>query len=419
MTISPPSKVNTGLPLEPKVLASGIDSFNMALDIIWPDDIFFKILDMYKSEAQKFGSSYPFFISVPELDDRVLFNVLPNGTKGYNWIISGNEYSVRFLNSVVPNSRPNAMVEIRSETIWRRGIREATNLILTALEKHNAEIVAVKPSRIDLCMDLYIPSYEWDVDLFKNMVSRSRSVNHYFKNNQLTGVHIGKGKLSCRMYDKDLEIRTISKKLWMYEVWGLPEVPANKKVIRIEFQLLREAIKELGIETLYETLRVFDNIWGYCTQQWLKFESNPGKHHTQRKTLPWWETVQSSFQGVIESTPAIRAKAIRTDQKQLASQILGLTTSYAATKPTMGNDPFPTGFTKEDLVKIFQEVLDIANKTDRELGNTVNKKRVRYYHGKQKYLDANQKRLEKELPADELTFVVQQNLEWEAPDDAS
>ncbi len=85
----------------------------------------------------------------------------------------------------------------------------------------------------------------------------------------------------------------------------------------------------------------------------------------------------------------------------------------------MGNDPFPTGFTKEDLVKIFQEVLDIANKTDRELGNAVNKKRVRYYHGKQKYLDANQKRLEKELPADELTFVVQQNLEWEAPDDAS
>jgi len=396
-----------------------VDSFNIALEVVWPDKMFFQMLDLYKSQAQKLGSSYPFFIDVSELNKQILFNVLPNGSKGYNWIISGNEFSVRFQNSLVPNSRPNVMIEIRSETIWRRGIREATRLIVFALEMHQAHIVSTKASRIDLCMDLYIPSHYWGVDLFNKLVSRSRNYNHYFKSNQLTGVHIGKGKLSCRLYDKDLEIRTISKKFWMHDVWGIDEIPDNKKVIRIEFQLLREAIKELGIDTLSESFLSLDNIWGYCTKDWLKFQSNPGKHHTQRKTLPWWSTVQNSFQGVCEPVPAIRAKAVRTTQLQLAHQIIGLTTSLAAIdREEDKNPPLFDEFSFKKLGEVFQKSLRLTEKTEEEILDSINRKRAKSHRGKLKYQVANWNRLMLGLPADTLTLAIEDDLTGELYNDA-
>ena len=163
-------------------------------------------------------------------------------------------------------------------------------------------------------MDMLIPDCEWDGELFRDKVSRARKVAYYTKSNILTGVHIGKDDLSCRLYDKVEEIETQSHKTWMYDVWGISEVPETKRVIRVEFQLRREPLKNLGIDTIEDCLKILDSIWGYCTQKWLKFQTNPGKHHTQRKTLGWWQTVQNNFIGVSDPVPAIRAKAVRTTQ---------------------------------------------------------------------------------------------------------
>ncbi|WP_229591525.1 hypothetical protein [Pseudodesulfovibrio sediminis] len=292
---------------------------------------------MFQDQARKTGMPQPIFIEIPEMDDRLLFNVLPNGSAGYKWIISGNEFSIRFSNQL----RPNAIVEIRSETLWRRGVPNSIDVSLAALKEWSAHIMKIKPNRIDPCMDLFIPSHYWGVELFDHTVTRSRNINHYFKSNMLTGVTIGKGKLSARLYDKELEIQTISKKLWMHKVWRIEKVPENKKVIRVEFQIMREAIKELGIDDLVDGIGFMDALWGYCTKKWLKFRSNPGKHHTQRKTLPWWSMVQNSFQGTCDPVPAIRAKAVRTTQLQLSHQLLGIATSLAATDDDFGRPGRP------------------------------------------------------------------------------
>ena len=407
MTISPPSKVKTGRVLDPEVLCSGVDTFYFTLDIEWPDDLFFQVLDGFKELAQKAGTPHPMFIEIPEREDKLLFTVLPNGTNGYKWIISGNEFAIRIADMRKPKSRPNAIVEIRSETLWRRGIRESVSVILAAIKKCHANILRVKANRIDLCMDLFMPSHYWDVDLLDHMVFRSRNVNQFFKNNVLTGVMIGRGKLSARLYDKELEIRTISQKHWMYEVWGIETIPENKRVIRVEFQLLRESIKELGIDSIRDAVGAMDNIWAYCTQKWLKFQTNPGKHHTQRQTLPWWSKVQNSFQGVSEPNPAIRVKAIRSTQKQLADQIIGLTTSLAAVDDEYGNSLNRGEVNFESLVRVFKSALLITKKSDGDLQNAVERKRAKNYHGKLKYIAANEERLRQELPADNLTLEIE------------
>ncbi len=400
MTISPPAKVSPSTLAGVRVLTSGVDSLNLALDVKWKDDFLFEILEVAKGIALKAFEPVPITIRIPKRDEELLFNLAPHGTKGYKWLFSNNEFAFRMYDSLKPKSRPNVMVEIRSETLWRRGIREALDIITEALKVWGATILRMKTSRIDLCLDMLIPAHLWTENIFDNMVARARNVAKYIKNDDLTGVQIGKGKLTGRLYDKALEIETSSHKTWMYNVWGIKEVEEHERAIRIEFQLLRESVKELGFDTIEETIGNLDAIWAYCSQDWLKFQTNPGKHHTQRKTLLWWEQVQNSFLGIQEPNSAIRSKAVRTTQLQLASQIVGLTTSLAATKDEFGGEPLFSEITYESLGLVFQKALRISGKSEEVLRDAVNEKRAKNYRGKQKYQSANWKRLNRGLPTD-------------------
>lgn len=400
MTISPPVKVKPSVLAGVQVLSSGIDSLNLALDVKWHDTMIFEIFEAAKFVAQKRNEPVPITMEVPSQNELMLFNFAPHGTKGYKWLFSNNEFAFRLYDSLGPKSRPNVMVEIRSETLWRRGIRDCLELIKEGLKQWGGKIIKAKTSRIDLCMDVLIPAHFWTEDLLGNMVSRARKVAKYTESGELEGTQIGKGKLVGRLYDKALEIRTQSQKTWMYKVWGIKEVKEHDRAIRIEFQFLRETIKELGFDTIEDTLNHLESIWAYATQQWLKFQTNPGKHHTQRKTLLWWEQVQNSFLGVQEPTPAIRSKAVHTTQLQLASQIVGLITSLAATKDEFGNEPLFSKITYESLGHVFQKALRISGKSEEDLKEAVNDKRAKNWRGKQKYQSANWNRLNLGLPAD-------------------
>ena len=261
-------------------------------------------------------------------------------------------------------------------------------------------------------MDLLVPNEMWDLALFKNKVARARKLAHYTDNDTLTGVHIGKGKMSGRIYDKGEEIESISHKTWMYDVWGISSIPENQKAIRVEFQLLREPLKELGIDSLQDCIAALDNIWAYCTQKWLKFQTHPGKHHTQRKTLSWWRLVQNNYLGVQKPVPAIRAKAIRTTQFQLASQVVGLIIALASVNDEFGNEPLYEEVSQEGLVKVFRKALRIVGKSSLELRDAVNWKRAKNYRGKAKYQKANYNRLAEGLPADMLTLGIEDDATW-------
>jgi hypothetical protein len=420
MTISPPAKVSPSSLAGVRVLTSGVDSLNLALDVKWKDPFLFEILEAAKNIALKRFEPVPLTIQIPSRDEVLLFNLAPHGTKGYKWLFSNNEFAFRMYDALKPQSRPNVMVEIRSETLWRRGIREALDIISEALKALGANILRVKTSRIDLCLDMLIPVHLWSESLFDNMVARARNVAKYTKNDALTGVQIGKGKLTGRLYDKALEIETSSHKTWMYNVWGIKQIEECERAIRIEFQLLRETIKELGFDTIDETIQNLDAIWAYCSQDWLKFQTNPGKHHTQRKTLLWWSQVQNSFLGVQEANSAIRSKAVRTTQLQLASQIVGLTTSLAATKDEFGDEPLFAQISYESLGLVFQKALRLSGKTEKELREAINDKRARNHRGKQKYQSANWKRLNRGLPTDMQALTLSlENPDWLELEDAS
>ncbi len=330
-TISPPSKITSESDQEIKILASNIDTLRLSFDIKWNDPYFFAALKEAKSLAQLGKTDYPLpFLIGEEAFEEYSFDIKPHGSQGYEWILNNPEYSLLVGNWVEPQSRPSLMATIRSENLWYKGPRKAVHFITSFLEKFGAEIVEVKISRLDLCVDSLFPEKLWNEDLLGYRVTRASDTKIFHSNKTLTGIAIGKGMISARLYDKALEIKQQSNKIWFYDVWGLNEVPENKKIIRTEFQLRREAIKQLGIKNVYNLFDLTQEVWAYCTIEWLKFQNSPGKQSHQRKTFGWWKTIQDGLNNIPAGSPLVRKKAIKADQNKLSQQIIGFLSSFAA-----------------------------------------------------------------------------------------
>ncbi len=333
-SISPPVNVNFDNFPSVRVLSSGIDTLYLTLNVDWSNSSFLFDLASLKSDAIEADKAIP-----GQIEDW-LFLVQPYGRRGYEWLLESSEYSLRIGNWDSPKeSKPSVIIEIRSEPLWRLGPRSSVDRILALIaaasnsDLGKANIQDVKVSRSDLCVDVLTPESLWKYELLENVVCRAKSIRPYFRNGQLIkldGFKVGNGNLVARLYDKQQEIKVKSKKFWMYDIWNLTAIPEGWTVIRVEFQLLREAIKDLGLNTPEDLFRLVVNLWAYCTQDWLKLQDRPGTHHTQRKNLEWWSVVQGGFNKVQDAFPLIRYKAIKTKQEHLIRQTYGLMTSLTA-----------------------------------------------------------------------------------------
>jgi len=310
MTISHPANVKN-------ILVSGVDSLVLSMDIEWKDASIFTVLDEAKEQAKKNSVDYQGQIKhfIPE--EVWPFTIKPHGAKGFSWILSGKDFTYKIANTIKPNSRPNVMIEIRSEVLWRLGPEEAIKIALGIISANQGRIIEAKLSRVDLCVDFLMSEKRWASELMEYAVTRAADTALYFHYKKLTGIVIGKGDIHARLYDKPLEIQKQSKKEWMYDIWGIKEVPEGKKIIRIEFQIRREVLNELGLKTVDDLFQKADRAWASCTQKWLKFQDRPGLHHTQRSTFKWYEEIQDGFRGVQGAEPLVREKAVKMDKKKL------------------------------------------------------------------------------------------------------
>jgi hypothetical protein len=359
-------------------LTSGIDTLVLAIDVTWKDGKLLSYLEDLKKKAKELGTELPGVIGNADQPDEWKFMMRPYGTKGYSWLLVGREFTLRIGNWMRLKPRPSIMAEIRSETLWSQSPPKAVRRIVNLLAGAGALIMSVKPSRVDLCLDLMVPEGFWSSEIMKYAVKRAKKTGYYNEHEDLTGITIGRGVISARIYDKVLEIRHKSEKYWMFEVWKIKKVPEGKKIIRIEFQLRREVIRNLGLDMVREFFAYCPNVWAYGTQVWLKFQDRPGLHHTQRTTLPWWEIVQKGFLGVQDAEPLIREKAYRGDKRQLALQAYGALTSLAAAeleeKPSWGKNPLRL----TDLSNMLALELGWADKDEADLNDRVMSKRAKY-----------------------------------------
>ncbi|MBE0576385.1 MAG: hypothetical protein IH613_10890 [Desulfuromonadales bacterium] len=395
MTISPPAKVKNeefnGYPVH----ASGIDSLYVNVDVHWENDGFFKYLSMLKERAIESKKEIMGLTKQDELNQCWPFMIKPHGGNGYAWLLENKDMRINIGNWLKPISRPSVSVIFSSEMLWRLGEREAVLQLISLLHAQGAKRVVVKPSRVDLCVDLLLPESLWVREILDFAVTRAGYDAPHRNRKKLTGISIGKGNISFKMYDKPLEIRQQSRKFWMYDIWKLKSIPKGYKMIRCEFVFRREVLVELGVDQWDDVLAHCDSLWTYATQRWLKFRDNPGKHHTQRKTQPWWVAVQNGFLGVQDAMSAVRAKAIKTEKERAKAQAMGHLTSLAALQmeedgidllhlPSLTNLLYGMFNDDPDIEKCFLE--------------NVLQKRIKNHRGEEKWKEACQLRRERGLP---------------------
>jgi len=295
------------------------------MNIEWNDDSFFVVLEEYKNKAAELSVDFPGNIKHFNHEEIYPFNIKPHGTKGFSWILSCSDFTYKIANSIAPNSRPNAMIEFRSEALWRLGVDDVLKIALSIIEANGGHIIETKLSRVDLCLDFLMPEGRWLQELSTYAVTRAIDFTPHYKRSTFTGMTFGEGGIiSAKLYDKPLEIQQQSHKYWMFDIWGVNEVPQGKKIIRIEFEIKRECLKELGLKTAEDLFQNLDQAWAYCTKNWLKFQDRFGLHHTQRKTFKWYKEIQNGFQGAQGAEPLVRVKAVCANKKRLMQQANGL-----------------------------------------------------------------------------------------------
>jgi hypothetical protein len=379
MTNSPPSKVKLEQSEPARVLASGVDSLVLALDVSWANDTTFKRLTELKAKAKLEKEDEPAELIVDDDTSSWRFVVKPHGSGGYEWLLTSHEMGMRIGNWLEPHQRPSVMVDIRSETLWTHGTQSTAERVVSLIESLGGEVTTVKPSRVDLCVDLLIPVKEWNSNLIQSIVTRARNISTHFQSRELSGFSIGKGKICARLYDKPMEIKAKSNKVWMYDIWGIESVDDQHRIIRTEFQLRREKLMELGMVNWFALTNFIGPLWAYCAQSWLRFVNDASLHHTQQKLLPWWKVVEGGFMGTQDAEPLVCNRSIAVDKKRLAAQALGGLASLLSID--LNTDDLRFGDTldrKSHLLLAVKDALEHATLDDKEFTRRVLRKQAKH-----------------------------------------
>jgi hypothetical protein len=232
--------------------------------------------------------------------------------------------------------------------------------------------------------------------LTEHAVTRARKTSFHKDGRKFTGVQYGKGSIVGRLYDKALEIATQSHKTWMYDIWNINEgeLPDELRVIRVEFQLRREVLKDLALDTVWDLINHPRNLWAYCTHNWLKFTDDPELETRFQETLAFWKTVQEGFMGGQLGEPLIRAKAVNVKKKQIAQQLLGQLTSLVV----IDTDEFAPALELDRQLPLVMQSAALIGMDDAAFSERVRLKQGKYLRTVEKFKDAETQRKVLRLP---------------------
>jgi hypothetical protein len=232
------------------------------------------------------------------------FEVLPRGAPRFPYILRDGMFNIR-LSSRESEKMPLAAAQVRSRGLTESGMEPAVEY-LEFLLREIGQVQEIKVSRIDLCCDFTsdigfgtLPELAW--------ISRSNKRNWYTESGNFTGFVFGQGSpMSARLYDKTRQIIK-SKQDYMRDLWWMLGWEREQTVWRLEFQIKRPVLVELGIHSYNDIRQQLDSLWQYATSNWLRLVT-PGEDKTRSRwpNHPLWDELQSADFGTESTVPLSR-----------------------------------------------------------------------------------------------------------------
>ncbi|MBX3435753.1 MAG: hypothetical protein KF847_20740 [Pirellulales bacterium] len=206
---------------------------------------------------------------------------------------------------------PNAKLVASSLVMMQLGIDEVVRQARDALRALGAVVERDKVSRVDVCCDLPGRSMEPLLAAYDagHLVCRATRSDEHFNDDYVVGsdcsmyrigrertsFNLGRGDVRLRVYEKVEECRYDLKKLrvLVQRRWG--EFPY--RAIRVEYQLRREKLKQLGVDDFEDWLDKRAAVVRYLTHEWCRLTAGPvdRKHPDRTPVLAEWLDVQAGF----------------------------------------------------------------------------------------------------------------------------
>ena len=312
-----------------KSLRWGIDSLYLSYPGHLSDEWFGKLEDC-KTNAQSEDPHDRVFAQV-DIGGH-LFEVSDHGKRRFPYILADNCFFIQ-VKSKGLSRIPLVHAQISSEYLASVGWEKAEAELCIVANTLGNDTGDAQISRIDLFVDFTCAGFDADFDQ-AGWVTRAEKVAKYYRRPHFSGWAVGQGgAISSRMYDKTLEIKQQSHKTWLYELWEAVGWRPADTVLRQEFQLRREALKQLGVTTTDGLMTDQASLWRYLSTDWLRLTLPSATDTTQTRwpTHPLWAGLQRAFETGEDSPRLTRFSKSRlpSDEFLFKNGVAGITSFMA------------------------------------------------------------------------------------------
>jgi hypothetical protein len=282
--------------------------------------------------------------------------VLPQGVRKGMWcpivLEMENGYKIIFNGrSGAHKTMPNVYVEITGKICLFHGAYEMLHESRKFIYSIGGEVVREKLSRVDEALDLPgISMSEFEEDFKKGSYITLGKKTSIIKSTGLT-LGVGSVPLQIRIYDKLAKVKSsgepIEELFLIHRRWQGSE---PKSASRVEFQMNREYLKSVGVDTVNDYFRLRPDIVKYLVTDWFRFvipDSFKSHHYEDALTSPLWSKIQKGFidsVGVPRDLPLLPVPKADVDIKQIVAQINGLIEKCLVIHELTGLHPIVRGY---------------------------------------------------------------------------
>ncbi len=329
-------------------VSTGLDRLKFGLYVEFGKPLLFDILAEAKKRAQETCQTIPIQLG---MEDDFFYNCHATGRQGgYAFHISRADVDIFVSARKDWMDTPNVWVDIGSASCWAPGYSSIIHHVTELLKIYHGTIRKNTVSEVHICADFIGLEIETlGIEDPEKWITRAEKFNAYSDRRKFTGISldqtegdlglavetgiaIGKGDISLRIYDKVYEIkRNNSKRSLFASVWNKDEFD-EQPVTRVEYQLRKNVLKQFRVKTLEELFLNINALWSYCTWDWSRYCKHTfdreNRHQDRAIIHEWWMEVHNIDWG--HRTYATRKKAIaQKDKQQNIDQMIGCALNVA------------------------------------------------------------------------------------------
>ena len=238
-------------------LASGVDALYLSGRAAISTDLEFA-LNEARAHADKTDDSVTFILGGVEMQLQA---------RGFGKYRFSLDHLFGRVGITASKSLPAIRVQPRAEFLHGVGPRAAVEWFAQHLEGACGPVL-LTVSRLDLFADFQ--GWSLSGDDRREFLTRATELGLHEASDEFNGLQFGKrtsGAISARLYDKTIESAKAGSLYWR-DIWG-ENFDRDQSVLRVEFELARDALRQFGVNRSDEVLDATGSLWTHLTTQWL------------------------------------------------------------------------------------------------------------------------------------------------------